>query len=46
MSTKSDDYVVIFRPYITKPCGKVIWAKWFGKKAFPIRVLRSKADEG
>ena len=45
MSTSTDDYVVIFRPYRTLPCGKVIWAKWFGKKAFPIRVPRKKREQ-
>ena len=45
MSTKiGDEYVTIFRPYITLPCGKKIWAKWFGKRAFPIRVPRDEAE--
>jgi len=29
---------VIFRPYITKKDGTVIWAKQYGLKAFPIPV--------
>jgi hypothetical protein len=28
----------IFRPYITTRTGKVIWARWYGLKAFPIWV--------
>ena len=40
-----ENFIVIFRPFITLPCGKKIWAKWSGKKAFPIRVPRDKAGE-
>jgi hypothetical protein len=36
---KPDDNAgFIFRPYITKPDGTVIWAKTYGKKAFKIPV--------
>jgi hypothetical protein len=38
MDTKSDDKVVIFRPYITTKDGRRIWAKWYGKRAFAIEV--------
>jgi len=31
-------YKLIFRPWITTKDGKKIWAKWFGKRAFPIWV--------
>jgi len=36
--TAKKDENIIFRPYITTKNGKKIYAKWFGKKAFPIRV--------
>ena len=36
-----DDFIIIWRPWITLPSGKRIYAKWSGKKAFPIRVRRS-----
>ena len=35
-----DDYITIWRPWITTPSGKRIYAKWSGKKAFPIRIRR------
>lgn len=34
------EYEIIFRPYRKLPNGKVIWAKWFGYKAFPIKVKK------
>lgn len=37
-----DEFVTIWRPWITTPDGRRIWAKWSGKKAFPIRVRRSE----
>ncbi len=33
---------VIFRPYITLPDGRVIYAKDYGKKAFPIPVAKGE----
>ena len=46
MSTETGDkYVTIFRPYITLPCGKKIWAKWSEKRAFPIRVRRDEVSK-
>jgi hypothetical protein len=33
-----DEYVLIFRPYITLKNGKRLYARWFGLKAFPLRV--------
>lgn len=38
----SDNYVVIFRPFITLKNGKRIYAKSFGKKAFPIKIKINK----
>ena len=38
MDKSSDGGTVIFRPYITDRNGRKIWAKWFGKRAFPIRI--------
>lgn len=37
MAEKSG-YALIFRPYITLPDGRRIYAKWYGKRAFPIWV--------
>jgi hypothetical protein len=34
------DYETDFRPYKRLKNGKVIWAKWFGFKAFPMNVKR------
>ena len=37
--TPPDGYKVIFRPYYTHPkSGRVVWAKHYGRKAFPILV--------
>ncbi len=33
-----DGYKLIFRPCITLPNGKKIWAKWYGKRVFPIWI--------
>lgn len=35
-----DGCIVIFRPYITTRNGTRIYAAWFGKKAFPIRLKK------
>ena len=40
-----DDFVIIFRPYVTTRDGRRIWARWVGKKAFPIRVRRADLPE-
>lgn len=37
----SDGYTVVFRPYITLKNGKRLYAKHYGKRAFPI-ITRSK----
>ncbi len=34
------EYEIIFRPFKKLPNGKVIWAKWFGFKAFPMKVKK------
>jgi len=31
-------YRLLFRPWIRTKEGRVIWAKWYGKKAFAIWV--------
>ncbi len=31
-------YRLIFRPYRKTKDGRIIWASWYGKKAFPIWV--------
>lgn len=33
-----DGYTLIFRAWTTTKDGRVIWAKWFGRKAFPIWI--------
>jgi hypothetical protein len=35
-----DEYVVIFRPYITLKNGKRLYARQFGLRAFPLKVKR------
>lgn len=35
---KPKDDNIIFRAWITDRNGRKIYASWFGKKAFPIRV--------
>lgn len=34
------DFELVFRPWITTPAGKVIYASWYGRKAFPIWVKK------
>lgn len=36
---------LIFRPYRTLPDGRIIWAKNYGKKAWPIYVDDEKSIE-
>jgi hypothetical protein len=34
-----EGYQLLFRPWRTDPkTGEKVWAKWFGKRAFPILV--------
>ncbi|MEM9588516.1 MAG: hypothetical protein AAGA03_14625 [Planctomycetota bacterium] len=44
---KSKKPEVIFRPFITTPDGRRIWAKSYGLRAFPIPVkdLEKERDE-
>lgn len=37
-----EGYEVVFRPFITLKNGTVIWAKQYGKRAFPILVPIAK----
>lgn len=39
--TMETDFVIIFVSYITTKDGRRIYAKQFGKKAFPIKVKPS-----
>lgn len=44
MDTNKRRDSVIWRPYITTKDGRRIWAKWYGKRAFPISI-NSEGDE-
>jgi len=42
IATPKDGYVLIFRPYFTTKDRRRIYAKWFGRKSWPIRVPVTK----
>lgn len=39
-SDDDDGYETIFRAWTTTPDGRRIYAKWFGRRAFPMRVRK------
>jgi hypothetical protein len=42
----AEEYVVIYTPYITRPNGKRDWASAHGKKAWQLRIPKSKLRKG
>jgi len=46
MTAESDSYVIIFRPYIRLPDGRLLYARHYGLRAWPIRIRRSELWPG
>ncbi len=45
MTTQDDDFDIIFRRFRRDPSGKLLDARAYGKKAWPIKIRRNKEDE-
>lgn len=46
MTAESDSYVIIFRSYIRLPDGRLLYARHYGLRAWPIRIRRSELWPG
>lgn len=42
MPSSEEEYDLIFRPYYTTKDGRRVYAKWYGRKAWPLWVPRKK----